>query len=145
MSEIKVGSRVQVVSLIEFDKAYGMYVGVTGTVRSIGACSGKPSAYMTWDDHDADDRRVMYQYQLELIEDDEPDLYLYPDTPKGTKIVAIQDTESLLERPIKKGEVFTLAYMSYYNGEYIHVVNPTIGYGNLCVQVEHFMILEDQS
>lgn len=145
MSSIKIGSRVQVTKLVEFDRAYGIYIGACGTVRSVNVRSRKPSAYINWDDHDADIWRFMFQDQLELIEEDEPDLYLYPDTPKGTKIVAIQDTVSAYGINIPKGSALELQAMTYACGG-THIAASWDGsYRNgVLVNVEHFMILEDQ-
>lgn len=144
MSSIKIGSRVYV-KLAYADEDYGIYVGAIGTVRKIDEHNSKPTAYMTWDDHAVDDTYVMYQSQLELLED-EPDLYLYPDTPKGTKIVAIKDTVSAYEVKIPKGSILELQAMTYACGG-THIVASWDGsYRNgMLVNVEHFMILEDQS
>lgn len=151
MSNIKVGSRVQVTKTQGIDIKYGIEVGSTGTVLRVdddyfteGAC-----AFIDWDNVKAPNR-PMYctgeHNQLELIEDDESDPFLYPDTPKGTKIVAIQDTESAYGVKIPKGSVLELQAMTYACGG-THIVASWDGsYRNgILVNVEHFMILEDQS
>lgn len=141
MSNIKVGSRVKVTELQGGDTFCGIEVGSTGTVLRVdGIC-----AFIDWDDMSASDR-PMYCIQLELIEYVEPDLYLYPDTPKGTKIVAIQDTVSAYGVKIPKGSVLKLQAMTYAcSGTHIAASWDGSYRNGMLVNVEHFMILEDQS
>lgn len=147
MNNIKVGSRVRVTKTNYRDNTtYGIKVGSTGTVVSVDMsyCTDGGCVFIDWDDVDAPNR-PMYSIgehtQLELIEDDEPDLFLYPDTPKGTKIVAIQDTESAYGVKIPKGSVLELQAMTYNCGG-THIAASWDGsYRNgMLVNVEHFMI-----
>lgn len=78
-----------------------------------------------------------------------PDDFIYPDTPAGTKIVAIRDTKGLLGVGISKGTVLTLgAYARrYYQNTYHGVLEgkgfKTTGYSGLAVPFEDFRIKVD--
>ena len=77
-----------------------------------------------------------------------PDDFIYPDTPAGTRIVAIRDTESLLGVDIPKGTVLTLALNGRYyenkyhrvqEGRYLKITNL----GRLSVPFEDFRVKVD--
>lgn len=77
-----------------------------------------------------------------------PDDFIYPDTPRGTKIVAIRDTESLLGVDIPKGTVLTLASSGrYYENKYHRVQEgrdlKITNLGRLSVPFEDFRIKVD--
>ena len=78
-----------------------------------------------------------------------PDDFIYPDTPAGTKIIAIRDTESLLGIDIPKGVVLTLGSYThrYYKNAYHRVKENRdfmiTGYGALSVPFEDFRIKVD--
>ena len=78
-----------------------------------------------------------------------PDDFIYPDTPAGTRIVAIRDTESLLGVDIPKGTVLTLGayarryYQNTYHGVFEGNDLKTTGYGGLAVPFEDFRIKVD--
>ena len=78
-----------------------------------------------------------------------PDDFIYPDTPAGTKIIAIRDTESLLGVDIPKGTVLTLGayarryYQNTYHGVFEGYDLKKTGYGGLAVPFEDFRIKVD--
>lgn len=88
---------------------------------------------------------------IDLIKVDltKPDDFIYPDTPAGTKIIAIRDTESLLGVDIPKGTVLTLGayarryYQNTYHGVFEGKDFKTTGYGGLAVPFEDFRIKVD--
>ena len=97
------------------------------------------------------DYRTMALNACDLIKVEltKPDDFIYPDTPSGTKIIAIRDTESLLGVGIPKGTVLTLATLRrrYIKNKYHGVLEGddlnTKGYGGLAVPFEDFRIKVD--
>ena len=96
------------------------------------------------------DYRTQALNACDLIKVDltKPDDFIYPDTPEGTKIVAIRDTESLLGVDIPKGTVLTLASSGrYYENKYHRVQEgrdlKITNLGRLSVPFEDFRIKVD--
>lgn len=87
---------------------------------------------------------------IDLIKVDltKPDDFIYPDTPAGTKIVAIRDTQSLSNMYIPKGTVLTLdKHYRYFHNKYHQVKEnrnfQITGMGCLCVPIGDFRIKVD--
>lgn len=78
----------------------------------------------------------------EVIE--EPDLYVYPDTPVGTELIVTQDTKSYYGVPIPKGTVVKLSKSAYYgDGGYRAVDIPkhlSNVWHDVIVDCDHLMI-----
>ena len=62
---------------------------------------------------DSESHMGFFPEAFEMV-DEEPDLYVYPDTPLGTELIVTQDTVSLYGQLVEKGLVVTL-YQSHYS------------------------------
>lgn len=144
MSSIKLGDRVEVINLQGCDIDYCINIGSTGVVNNVYPTyypEGE-SVSVTWDHQDKYHDRKMYSSgkfnQLKVI--DEPDYYIYPNTPVGTKVVFVRDSASKMGFTAYKGGVGVLEELPYKHGKYLYIrldQNGVARYYN----VEDLMIL----
>lgn len=121
------------------------YIDPTGEYRFIRVVKGCSDDYAVLQVG----RCIMYVpiESCALVDLTKPDLNIYPNTPKGTAIVAVRDTKTLLDVHIPKGTVLHLSarkrryYKNMYHGveEQCDLVTCD-GMGRLMIPLEDFEI-----